>query len=150
MVYNYPDTVSPISEIIQIDRGIVDFKDTNGSYFQTEIDELNCNYHLWNIQDAKDGDVLATKNGSVFIYNGNYDESNAMMYLGISSDYNFLHTSIPSINRNYSAKLENIVPATESQRLQLFQRLKDKGFAWDAKKKELNDIMEQFKKDFEL
>ena len=132
VVYNYSNTVSPISEIIQIDGGIVEFKDTNGSRFQTEIDELNCNYHLWNITDAKNDDVLVSNN-SIFIFNREYAAGKPEAYCGIING-EFID------NAEGCWTNEKCYPATKEQRDLLFAKMREAGYKWDENKKELRKI----------
>lgn len=86
-------------------------------------------YHLWTIQDAKDGDVLASKDGGdILIFRNLYTN------ISFSSYYN--------ITRKGELGWSNsrFIPATKKQRDLLFQKLKEEGYEWDAEKKELKKI----------
>ena len=93
------------------------------------------NAHLWTIEDAKDGDVLAT-DVSVFIYaKVLYNKPYAYCVVdkfGVFKD-NFLEN-------DWSNSVDNIHPATKEQRDLLFQKMKEEGCEWDSKKKEFKKI----------
>ena len=96
------------------------------------------NWHKWTIQDAKDGDVLITKNKNIFIFKS---INNCVIY-----DYcglyfgNFIEYSA-AVNNPAATQLPiDYVPATKEQRDLLFQKMKEAGYEWDAKKKELKKI----------
>ena len=85
-------------------------------------------YHLWTIQDAKDGDVL-TVNGRPFIYCCNDDYKGN--YCCIDSDGVFR----TSLDFGFNGK--TILPATKEQRELLFSEMKEAGYEWDADEKKL-------------
>ena len=90
--------------------------------------------HLWTIQDAKDGDVLATSEGA-FIYNGNNDGCRCPgCYCGIDTLGNFRI----GVEHHWTGK--PVFPATKEQRDLLFKKMKEEGYEWDADKKELKKI----------
>ncbi len=107
---------------------------TNGGYIGS--DEVN-HYHLWTIQDAKDGDVLAgkidgddyilifkqIKDGWVETYGHYYDAVDRFC--------------VPSqlFCRDYKGTFH---PATKKQCDLLFQKMHEAGYEWDAEKKELS------------
>ena len=92
----------------------------------------------WTIQDANDGDVLVTDDKRPFIYKGCLDPKYPdlpVAYCGIISDgYLF----IPEGNHWWT--VEKVHPATKEQRDLLFINMKEEGYEWDAKKKELKKI----------
>lgn len=100
-----------------------------------------CNYghtdsmRLWNISDAKDGDVLLEEEtGEPFIYNGNRAIYFSGYFLGAycgiyNGEFNQLG------NNHHWGK--NSYPATKEQRDLLFQKMKEAGYIWDNEKKEL-------------
>ena len=143
VVYNYPNTLSSISEIIQIDRDVIDLKDTNGSRFQTNINELNCNYHLWNISDVKAGDILAAdpiegieecsfSSSFVAIYKErNGEDFDSYCFVGFDGKF---------CKGTTGHSTDNIHPATKEQRETLFKAMRKAGYEWDAEHKQLNKI----------
>ena len=96
------------------------------------IENVDKKYHLWTIQDAKDGDVLAVDN-KPFIYNGSKNEVTVGAYCGFNTKYKF------SFAYNYVIN-QNITPATKEQRDLLFQKMHEARYEWDADKKELKKI----------
>jgi hypothetical protein len=102
------------------------------------------NYHLWTIQDAKDGDVLCTYECGnpkiVFILRGNPEENCSV--LSYYCYYNIMYPHFePNAERGCLApKREDVKPATKEQRDLLFEKMKAAGYTWDAEKKELSKI----------
>ncbi len=92
-------------------------------------------YHLWTIQDAEDGDVLASDNGCPFIYKESND-TKAQFYccVGITNRFCIGDDTI------YCGYKESSKPATNKQYDLLFQKMKEAGYEWDAEKKELKKI----------
>ena len=89
--------------------------------------------HLWTLKDAKDGDVLISKYGKPFIYNGNLDSVHIGSYCGITTEGRF------SVATEKCCWTENvdIQPATRGERDFLFSKMKKAGYEWDADKKKL-------------
>ena len=96
-------------------------------------------FHLWTIQDAKDGDALATEDENftipfIAIYKSlGRDNLTFNSHFFIGFDGNFYegedgHT------------IEGIHPATKEQRDLLYSKMKQEGFEWNAEKKELKKI----------
>lgn len=89
-------------------------------------------WHLWTIQDAKDGDVLVSQYNKPFIYNGNYNEYNVGAYCGILCDGSmFIEANCVC---QWAAN-KKITPATKEQRDLLFAKMKEEGYKWNAKEK---------------
>lgn len=102
-------------------------------HFETDVQSVDKHYHLWTIQDAKDGDYL-TVNGRPFIYCCNDDYKGN--YCCIDSDGTFRTT----LDFGFGGKI--ILPATKEQRNLLFQKMHEAGYEWDAEKKELKKIVQ--------
>ena len=89
-------------------------------------------YHLWTIQDAKDGDVLYSPCCKLlWIYK---DEKTC--YVGFNLNYN---PGSIVINKPVCIPTD-VQPATNAQRYILFQKMKEAGYEWDNEKKELKKI----------
>lgn len=114
-----------------------------GDMLVSEIDSL---YHLWTIEDAKDGDVLFQDlmDGKTFIYNGvNPDMAILYSFLIRNDGEDVLpyHIGKPNTGIGYVGEHKNIIyPATKEQRDLLFQKMHEEGYEWDAEKKELKKI----------
>ena len=100
----------------------------------------------WTIEDARDGDVLSlyteykgnkiTQIGIIEKYAGEYVGCSNMhtfkIYAGVNCDNNL------QIGKHMGCS--DIHPATKEQRDLLFQKIKEAGYEWDAKKKELKKV----------
>ena len=135
-----------ICKILNIENGEYVIESIYGYQGHNNFETFDKNYHLWTIQDAKEGDILFQDlmSGKTFIYNGvNLDMAILYSYI-ISNDgedvlpYNIgkPNTGIGNIEEN-----KNIIyPAIKEQRNLLFQKMKEEGYEWDAEKKELKII----------
>lgn len=114
----------------------LDYCDTVGTISIALIDN---DYHLWTIQDAKDGYVLVCREDKrPFIFKGLLDKLHPeypVAYCGIAADGIF---SVSTGNGWWTD--EEVYPSTEEQRDLLFQKMKESGYEWDAEKKELKKI----------
>lgn len=93
------------------------------------------NAHLWTIQDANDGDVLATSKG-VFIYN---NTSILQAYCYYSNERN--RFIIEDRGHHCPWNMQEVTPATKEQRDTLMKAMNDAGYEWDAEKKELKKLV---------
>lgn len=127
--------IQPLDYILQSPNGVVVY---DAIFY---VDE---HFHLWTIQDAKDGDVLAFYNE----YKGN-----KMVQVGIIEKYVGKHGGCSNTFKIYAGvNWENnlqigeymgcsdIRPATQEQRDLLFQKMKKLGYEWNAEKKELKKL----------
>ena len=96
---------------------------------------------LWTIQDAKDGDVLATDKyyENIVIFKENhFNPENFKGFLFVHCTYDRYNNHLyPMLLANQE---KNYHPATKEQRDLLFQKMKEKGYKWDFEKKELKKI----------
>jgi hypothetical protein len=95
---------------------------------------------LWNIKDAKDGDVLADKFGVILFRKiGNEKYADAVDYYCAGFE-----TGGFIIQKGVSywglSKEEELRPTTLEQRVRFFDTMGNAGYAWDAEKKELKKI----------
>ena len=104
-----------------------------------DIDLTDKAFHLWSIQDAKDGDVLA--------YETDEEDLWIMIYWSLYEPYEgHVHYHALLINDDFSDKgtcciyINDLKPATKEQRDFLFAKMKDAGYEWDVEKKELRKI----------
>ena len=112
----------------------------NYNYFPiSKQDEM----HLWTIQDAKDGDVLANDHHILILKELVYDWSSngtpysVKAYCGIKPNGNF---EIGKDNWCFCGTL-HILPATKEQRDLLFQKIKEAGYKWDTETKTLEKLI---------
>lgn len=127
------------------------FKDGTTKY----IDEIDKTWHLWTIDDAKDGDVLVAKIHHWEI-GGNIDGLPIIVptiftYQEVKADNKTIHAynslygnKVLKIDRSMyhinEYGIKDVKPATKEQRDLLFQKMKEAGYEWDAEKKELKKI----------
>jgi hypothetical protein len=103
-----------------------------------ELSNAEQNYHLWTIQDAKDGDVLVNKYGAIFINAGSSNERGTVdcyCYLSVQNEF-----FIEDHKTGSWLYKETLKPATKEQCDLLFSKMKESGYEWDAEKKELKKI----------
>lgn len=106
-------------------------------------DYVESNFHLWTIEDAKDGDVLCCESGWTCIFKTLVNDENYSSYCFMDSTKWFCeegsecHTINKEFEKAYNGEIK---PATKKQCDQLFQKMKEEGYEWDADKKELKKI----------
>jgi hypothetical protein len=105
-----------------------------------DIKSIDEQYHLWTIEDAKDGDILSyvTDDGNlwIMIYQSLYKPyKNHVHYRALLVDDDFTDRGTCCIDVDY------LKPATREQRGLLFKRMQESGYIWDANKKELINIL---------
>jgi hypothetical protein len=98
-------------------------------------------YHLWTIEDAKDGDVLVSGIDNPFIYDGNIEFSSAGAYVGVSRNGRIRLDMFPS---KAWTSVKGVKPATKEQRDLLFKKMREAGYEWDADKKELRKVQSHY------
>jgi len=101
---------------------------------------------LWTIEDVKDGDVLVTTKirSCPFIYRKtSYSNRLAYYYAGIDGNGNFSDGCLKNTLHHFGL-VSDVVPATKGQRDQLFAKMREAGYEWDEKKKELRKVKEHY------
>lgn len=113
----------------------------NGDY--STFNNTNKRYRLWNIKDAKDGDVLCYKD-EISLYkhdikNRTKEETTfgGFVYHCCYDGKRFITDSFYSIVEQDKM---DIHPATTEQRDLLFKKIEEAGYMWDSKNKELQEI----------
>ena len=144
IVNNITKEVFKITELIDYGYESIDENDKTHTLF---IDENE--YHLWTIQDAKDGDVLYNKDdfagNSVFIYKGISDKTHACLYyIRLFKDKDFIIYNDIMWENGGGVNGGEFYPATKEQRLTLFAKMKEAGYNWDGEKKKLEKINDKF------
>lgn len=100
---------------------------------------LDKQYHLWTIQDAKNGDILTDKQNCTCIFREimtDEGETSVDAYCGITIDNEFVANEKGEI----WTVPEDLFPATKEQCTLLFQKMQEAGYEWDAEKKKLKKI----------
>ena len=130
-------------ETVQITGYDIDYGyqvDYKGNLQHRDTDVIEKEYHLWTIQDAKDGDVLIDDLGVILFRKiGNKKYENAVDYhcvVYISGKF--------EIQEGLScwglSTYRVLCPATKKQRERFFAVMRDSGYEWDADRKELKKI----------
>lgn len=104
------------------------------------IIDVDKDYHLWTISDAKNGDILIY-NDSIFIFNEVY--GHYLIYHCICDHNKFHDDKYYSFLDLNTIDINNIHPATEEQRDTLFAKMREAGYEWNAEKKELKKIKQK-------
>lgn len=120
--------------IENVTSGKISYDLVGGGYFSS----IKKNYHLWTIQDAKDGDVLvSTWKGCSYIYIfKKILENNIIISHIFYYPNNINAVDIGVINMANTPT----IPATKEQRELLFEKITEAGYEWDADKKELKEL----------
>ena len=126
-----------VLHITSMDSGFYQFED---SYDIKAI--IDKKYHLWTIEDAKDGDVLCIYECNepkiVFIFKGILKKHCALSY---HCYYNIMYPYFSGSEKGcLVSNNEDVKPATKEQHELLLQKMKETGYEWDVEKKELKKI----------
>ena len=108
--------------------------------------DCESNYHLWTIQDAKDGDVLCCESGWTCIFKTLVNDETFSSYCFMDRTKSFFETGSEChmLNEEFiKAYNGEIKPATKEQRDLLFQKMEEAGYQWDTEKKELKKIEDE-------
>jgi hypothetical protein len=118
--------------------------------FKNIIDSMKTDVHLEHscvmtqeneekITKFKDGDVLATDDGNIFVFDGTVEEDKyPFAYCGLT------RRRFESYDRRLPFTHNNVHPATKEQRDQLEKAMADAGYTFDFEKKELRKIEQKF------
>lgn len=141
IVYNRDDSSREIIQVYDIRDGRYYF--TDNIHFSWSVKECDEKSHLWSIQDANDGDVLATKKGNPFIYDKNrYNNGLAYYYAGLGVNKELTLKS-PHHMLDHFGELSSVSPATKEQRDLLLQKMYESGYEWDSEKKKIKKIEQE-------
>ena len=131
------DWITNSIETVQITGYDIDYGyqvDYKGKLQHRDTDIIEKEYHLWTIQDAKDGDVLVDRYGNIGIFEKTFGfDWDSYCYLGCNGD--FMYNKVGG-----SHDLVDTYPATKEQRTELFLKMHEAGYEWDAAKLELKKI----------
>lgn len=108
----------------------------NGVVIYDAISYVDEHFHLWTIQDAKDGDVLVYPDGVLSIFSYRLKGLDAGLYMA----YVLLTDKIET---KQTCAIKNVKLATKEQCDLLFQKMREAGYEWDFEKKELKKIEQE-------
>lgn len=108
-------------------------------HFETDIQSVDKDYHLWTVSDAKNGDVLA--------YVTDEEDLWIMIYWSLYEPYEgHVHYHALLVNDSFSDKgtccicIDDLKPATKEQHDLLFSKMKEADYEFNFEKKELKEI----------
>ncbi len=135
------------SGVIQHIKEIVNVNDETLYVFdEDKILDVNFQeqYHLWTIQDARDGDVLSDGT-TIFIFKDLLSDGSVMSYCDCDTDSGESDAFCPlSVNLMCS----KITPATKEQRDTLEKAITNAGYRWDKENLKLEKGEQEFVVDF--
>ena len=104
----------------------------DGNIVDDTISYTDEHFHLWSIQDAKDGDVLnSPSHRLIWIY-----KDNKHYHVCVNMNY-----VTKNITRDILIRIpSDACPATKDERTILFEKTKEEGYEWDSEKKKLKKI----------
>ena len=118
--------------IDSFDKKNYQVSDGKGKYNYFPISKQD-EMHLWTIQDAKDGDVLAYNDCSLTIFHYRLSGLNAGLFMS--------HVLLTvKIEFKQTCAISNLHPATKEQRNTLMKEMAYVGYTFDFEKKELKKI----------
>ena len=100
-----------------------------------EFDFIDKHYHLWTIEDAKDGDILAAH--ECYAIFKKIDGLNIKCYC----TYHYLGFN-PGLYRDTVQNKNAFLPATKEQHDAMMKAMNDAGYKWNAKTKTLEELSE--------
>ena len=118
----------------------------DGNIVDDTISHVDEQFHSFTMEDAKDGDVLATEN-FIFIFK-NIDNGNGIHYycqyeISKHEDDNQFDVALPqSLMGRVGNSISHYSPATKEQRDTLMKAMKDARYTFDFEKKKLKKIEE--------
>ena len=140
-------------EIVEVKPLDYILQSQDGNIVDDTISYADEHFHLWSIQDAKDGDVLVTPpieglehNEQIFIFkaiNSRDYVDDCIEYYGRLCDGVFYKNKTGYMGTT----LDTFYPATKEQRELLFQKMGEAEYEWDANKKELKKFEPKFNVD---
>ena len=105
-----------------------------GGESRPTIDWVDKTFHLWTIEDAKDGDILSCKE-EILLFKSYSVQGRISLYCWYNGQTNNFHSKEEidiSLNKRHK-----IFPATKEQRDTFMKAMNDAGYEWDVEKKEL-------------
>jgi len=119
-------------------------EDLKGRRVTFTFSDVHKNFKLWNISDAKDGDVLTWDNSKcIAVFKNIYDEDSF-------NGYGFVGHCTGTFESGLSFHdIEGARPATKEQRDTLMKAMADVGYTFDFEKKELKKVEQKLDDEIE-
>lgn len=113
------------------------FETVGGYVDDMLVSEIDSQFHLWTIKDARDGDILS--NGNMIVIFKQFEEpsyrQHIIAYIGLD---NF--GCIQVTDEHWELGIDKVKLATKKQCDLLFQKMKEFGYKWNGETKELKKI----------
>ena len=131
-----------VAYIKSIDEKNYSLSCNDGNSERLSIDYVNRNWRLWTIQDAKDGDVLyakGTKDSYFRDYIFNFSSFTEDNVISTNFGYDVVHGTFDTKLSRFGREEDfvSVTPASKEQRGLLFTKMKEAGYEWANKPKEL-------------
>lgn len=117
--------------------------------FNSRCEDVDSKYHLWTIQDARNGDILVIypEEGSelpeqIFIFKEIKDRSYVKDAVEFHCKYANNEFSINKQSFMGQSTINKYLPATRAQRDLLISKMKKSGYEWNSSTKEVEEIGE--------
>lgn len=109
-----------------------------GGESRPTIDWVDKTFHLWTIEDAKDGDVLAC-NEEILLFKSYSVQGRISLYCWYNGQTNNFHSKeVIDISLN---KRNKVYPATKEQRDTFMKIMNDAGYEWNDETKTLEKLV---------
>jgi hypothetical protein len=109
------------------------FETVMGYAYDMLVSEMDSLYHLWTIQDAKDGDVLhSPSHNLIWIY-----KDNKHYYACVNMNYETENVAIDGL----ICIPHDACPATKDEQTILFAKMKEADYKWNAETKTLEKLV---------
>lgn len=126
-----------VCQIIGCENNTYRIRTYDCTYYQL-IKVVDERYRLWTITDAKDGDIIVTGNGNIFIFKGIQD---CVVYDYCGLYYGKININASHVNESCATEFPtDYTPAAKEQRDLLMKTLNDAGYTFDFDKKEIKSI----------
>ena len=120
-----------------INNGYYTLEDVNGNVYTPCLQPIEDDNHLFTIQDAKDGDVLACKE-EILLFKSYSVQNRISLYCWYNGQTNNFHDK--EVVDTLLTTRNKVCPATKEQCDLLFSKIKEAGYEWNAENKQLKKI----------
>ncbi len=131
-----------VEDYDEIEGYLMKYLDTK-CYFGRDIIENE--YRLWEISDARNGDVLVVNGSSkqykwIGIFKAHTSDTSFSSHCHYNCGMCEFVTHIARCTKHGTGKYSDIRPATNEERDILFAKMREAGYTWDENKKELKKL----------
>lgn len=127
-----------VSQVISVDKDYEGYTLDNDNYFSGTWCDM---YHLWTIDDAKNGDVLVdcNKDEEILMFRGigNAEWDDVIDYHCYYSCFRKAFCVQKGVEHWGDTNDHKLKPATKEQRELFFSKMKEAGYKWDSEKKQV-------------